>query len=53
MMVGRSAQPHSVDDMVGRCFNADEEGEGEGERGRRDHLVVIWATDIHGLTEGE
>ncbi|KAF8800409.1 hypothetical protein BYT27DRAFT_7117611 [Phlegmacium glaucopus] len=39
-MIWSSAQPHSVDDMVNRCF---------GER--REELVAVWARDTLGLDE--
>lgn len=41
-MVWSSAQPHSVADMVDRCF---------GER--KDELVAVWARDTLGLEEWE
>ena len=39
VMVWSSAQPHSVDDMVDKCF---------GEH--RNHLLAIWARDTLGLS---
>jgi hypothetical protein len=62
-MVWSSAQPHSVDDMVARCFDVvdgvevgveveEEEGAERREKGR-ENLVAIWARDTLGLTEGE
>jgi hypothetical protein len=65
-MVWSSAQPHSVDDMVGKCFDEDvtagggvlgqgeEELGGDGDRKKgRENLVAIWARDTLGLTQGE
>lgn len=60
-MVWSSAQPHSVDDMVGKCFDAEEveggergvEKDKESKKRGREHLVAIWARDTLGLTEGE
>ena len=58
-MVWSSAQPHSVDDMVAKCFDVEREGamrmEGEdGDRRKgRDNLVAVWARDTLGLTQAE
>ncbi|RPD60739.1 hypothetical protein L227DRAFT_585891 [Lentinus tigrinus ALCF2SS1-6] len=39
VMVWSSAQPHSVDDMVDKCFGKD-----------RDKMIAIWARDTLGLS---
>ncbi|KAF8639332.1 hypothetical protein AX17_001580 [Amanita inopinata Kibby_2008] len=41
-MVWSSAQPHSVADMVERCFE-----------GHKDELVAVWARDTLGLSEDD
>ncbi|KAG5640372.1 hypothetical protein DXG03_008887 [Asterophora parasitica] len=46
-MVWSSAQPHSVWDMVGKCFP----GEGDAETGKKTGLVAVWARDTLGLEE--
>ncbi|KAH9931743.1 hypothetical protein B0H21DRAFT_878914 [Amylocystis lapponica] len=40
VMVWSSAQPHSVNDMVERCFHE-----------QKEHLVAVWARDTLGLSE--
>jgi len=42
VMVWSSAQPHSVDDMVDKCF-----------RDRKEEIRAIWARDTMGLNEDE
>ena len=41
-MVWSSAQPHSVNDMVARCF-----------KDRRDELKTVWARDMLGLDKND
>jgi hypothetical protein len=41
-MIWSSAQPHSVKDMVERCFGEDQ-----------DRLVAVWARDTLGLSSLE
>lgn len=41
-MVWSSAQPHTVQDMVGKCFGAS-----------KNKLVAVWTRDAFGLTKGE
>ena len=39
VMVWSSAQPHSVDDMVDKCFGRD-----------RQKMIAVWARDTLGLS---
>ncbi|KAF7968176.1 hypothetical protein HWV62_31684 [Athelia sp. TMB] len=59
-MVWSSAQPHSVDDMVGHCFdsgtaiaNDGDETEPSPPKRGRDNLVAVWARDTLGLSEAD
>lgn len=60
-MVWSSAQPHSVDDMVSRCFDSEAKAASDDDEGRqlaagqrgRDNLVAVWARDTLGLSEAD